>query len=130
MFVYIFMIFVYLFFYFILIPRLFFAIRYGASPTPYLLILLFVTCHMFLMFRGISKSKEKKRQKMSYKEYNDPNRQKRVANTPIEELRKGNVQSDSCGIEHDEPYGQRYCPFCGSKVKQEDAVCPSCHHEI
>ena len=136
---------VYSIFYLAIIPLFVESLIYGYSIVEtiiYLGILLFVTFHMKMMLGGLNKTskilKEKKIEKRTKRiatntrreEYFSNEYQERVRNTSVDHLRKGIVSNDCCGIEHGIPYGQRYCPFCGEKVKQEDAVCPACQHEI
>ena len=142
---YIFVLSIYSVFYIALIPLFLESVIYGYSIVEtiiYLGVLIFVTIHMRMMLKGINKtSKKLKEKRLDYRtkkqasairreEYFSKEYQDKVRNTSIDELRSGVLSDDCCGIEHDVPYGQRYCPFCGEKAKHEDAVCSICQHEI
>lgn len=84
--------------------------------------LIFVTIHMILMIMGVNKIGVKKRTA------NSPyiHTRKNVSSTHVDE-----TVEDTCGFEHMvDVHSVRICPFCGSKVQFEDAVCPHCNHEI
>ncbi|MBR3839716.1 MAG: hypothetical protein IKM20_01090 [Erysipelotrichales bacterium] len=142
---YIFVLGIYSIFYFAIIPLFFDSLINGYSVVEtaiYFGILAFVTIHMSIMFKGLNKTSKKLKEKRMERrtqrvsanakreEYFSKHYQDRVRNTSIENLRQGRVNDDCCGIEHEIPYGQRHCPFCGEKVRNEDAICPACQHDI